>query len=1328
MISHVIAFDSPVTKVYDILPPLPDELDEVLAIMFTGPCKPTEKDYQRTPMLVRRRYVYNALTWLKLNHPAYHDLNISMENLNMYAENIPPVSVEWKPTDNEGNRISEGTSVHDNEPEIGTEQGEVPFVVHGLTGENLQNETVESQKAKALAHLNAQGKFLAVGHSKESSTIFKNPKLYPSIFPWLFPYGLGGFGMNNILKFGEKAHKKFLLNYHDKQFQTDITFPFVAFSHEQIKAATSNGFAMTELQSFPAIADHTVLTNIIQRLERGEMVRPETEEEKACFSIIQDLDHVGGGVKGAPSWYITFAPSDTTHPLCLYYAGTHEKFQPNLKLPDDDRTRQVIRTPVSGAKFFDFMVRMFIKHILGVDSAHDGLFGKTSAYYETVEQQGRLTLHLHMLLWIAFSRSPQEIRDAILDPNSDFQKKIVEYLESVHTDELMDMEVVNENDSDAESTVSDTDSDISLESDEEDDDACEAEYLQGPKPMNKETLSQNMFPFLHGHPLADTHAMKVGSNAKRLVPNFIGGTLRRADKGNREYYCTVMLTLFKPWRNGKILKHEDQSWDDAFTNFQFTAQQKQVLKNFQVRYECLDSRDDYNAQRKTMSNNAVDADIIEYEPEYDDGIDSELLEISDECGPFERRRQEDMNEMTGILVGMGWTDNLHDRKSLIPQECQPEVTRSAHSWKLQINKMRQDILDKRHKSSANQDTANKFKNRFPNQVEILDKTAFETKTRQGQTQNLIDTIANEYKFHDNPEQNRAFRIIANHTASPCPEQLKMYIGGMGGTGKSTVLRALRKFFAERNESHRMLVVAPTGSAAALLAGSTYHYMFGINSKSEGENHSTSIPQICSRLEGVNYVFLDEVEILPNFAMTDFASQGKTRDWNVVDIHNSRDFRAIYTALSRSSCADQTLILQGFNTNLLTGGIKNKGGYRQELRELEFLDEITRLKYLGILSPSVFGDRRSSLIKSFRTVQGINFVPASVHKSIEWNDSDPLPDTFDSGETWQIISADNETDQKNKRQLKGNFKTAKGATQNETKGRTLKRKAQAEEPERPSTTPKKKIKEDVPAQIQRNSASYLSYPSLRWFLNSCAHDSAIILLYYLYVNHFEIEMSHFTQILSMDLLDAFRSGITDLTAARENVRCGLHNIDSEAFSYGQYADAGEVLLALTQSDLSFSRSQVICTNNHVHKPWKNRTNMLLYMSTRMYQSTQQWVDNFVQPFGWQCQICHTELQTVIEFTRFPKFFLLYVPINASMEIDRMINLTVNGNQKPYDLKAIIYFGEEHFILRIFSNQAEYIYDGIKNGVPHKASILVNGTESVTYYDNKKAAVLLYGLFV
>ena len=58
----------------------------------------------------------------------------------------------------------------------------------------------------------------------------------------------------------------------------------------------------------------------------------------------------------------------------------------------------------------------------------------------------------------------------------------------------------------------------------------------------------------------------------------------------------------------------------------------------------------------------------------------------------------------------------------------------------------------------------------------------------------------------------------------------MYIGGMGGTGKSQVLKALKCFFELRKESHRFVVVAPTGNAAALLAGSTYHYLFGINDR------------------------------------------------------------------------------------------------------------------------------------------------------------------------------------------------------------------------------------------------------------------------------------------------------------------------------------------------------------------------------------------------------------------------------------------------------------------------------------------------------------------
>jgi hypothetical protein len=57
-----------------------------------------------------------------------------------------------------------------------------------------------------------------------------------------------------------------------------------------------------------------------------------------------------------------------------------------------------------------------------------------------------------------------------------------------------------------------------------------------------------------------------------------------------------------------------------------------------------------------------------------------------------------------------------------------------------------------------------------------------------------------------------------------------------------------------------VIVAPTGSAAALLGGSMYHYMFGINSDS-CKTTGVQLAQIKSRLQGVDYVFLDEVSML-----------------------------------------------------------------------------------------------------------------------------------------------------------------------------------------------------------------------------------------------------------------------------------------------------------------------------------------------------------------------------------------------------------------------------------------------------------------------------------
>ena len=163
MKANIVAFESPIQKIYNILPPPCEDLDEMLAILFTGPSKLNSEDFAQTPFLVRCNAVIRALEWLKLNHADYADIEVSHANMLQYGETIPPITVEyhWSET----NKVPEGTSVLDNEEEDGTVEGDCVFTIHGLTGEICNSMTPNALKALALWHLNSGGKVLAVGHS-----------------------------------------------------------------------------------------------------------------------------------------------------------------------------------------------------------------------------------------------------------------------------------------------------------------------------------------------------------------------------------------------------------------------------------------------------------------------------------------------------------------------------------------------------------------------------------------------------------------------------------------------------------------------------------------------------------------------------------------------------------------------------------------------------------------------------------------------------------------------------------------------------------------------------------------------------------------------------------------------------------------------------------------------------------------------------------------------------------------------------------------------------------------------------------------------------------
>jgi hypothetical protein len=145
----------------------------------------------------------------------------------------------------------------------------------------------------------------------------------------------------------------------------------------------------------------------------------------------------------------------------------------------------------------------------------------------------------------------------------------------------------------------------------------------------------------------------------------------------------------------------------------------------------------------------------------------------------------------------------------------------------------------------------------------------------------------------------------------------------------------------------------------------------------------------------------QVNVLPNFAMTDYASQGKTRPWNVVHLSSCHSHMSYYTCLSRSSSAAGTIIMQGFDPSTITRGCS--GYLRQEFREHEILDEVTRLRYEGVLPNYIEGGTRNTLVRLYQDWKGEDYVPKKVDKALVWSAQDPmqmLPVVTDS--PWQVV--------------------------------------------------------------------------------------------------------------------------------------------------------------------------------------------------------------------------------------------------------------------------------------------------------------------------------------
>ena len=88
-------------------------------------------------------------------------------------------------------------------------------------------------------------------------------------------------------------------------------------------------------------------------------------------------------------------------------------------------------------------------------------------------------------------------------------------------------------------------------------------------------------------------------------------------------------------------------------------------------------------------------------------------------------------------------------------------------------------------------------------------------------------------------------------------------------------------FKRQKESHQVLILAPTGSASALLAGYTYHSAPGIHDNTDFGSIK-NVAEVHEKLDGVDYVVIDEVSMLSCHGMYKTCAQ-MAKAFNIHDI-------------------------------------------------------------------------------------------------------------------------------------------------------------------------------------------------------------------------------------------------------------------------------------------------------------------------------------------------------------------------------------------------------------------------------------------------------------
>ena len=260
-----------------------------------------------------------------------------------------------------------------------------------------------------------------------------NDELLYGAFPWLFLFGKGLCGNGPV----PRSHTKYLLQHFNKRFSQDHNFIFLLFNQLQRHAASSICSARVYAANggIRRFIDTLNSNNFDQKL--ADAVRDPTSNSSRIFlrKLLPNVKTCGSKVPfgpverqeskyksyamkqhfGNPPFFLTLTPNEINSPLCIRLCKRDGDALSTLNditlIQAETRAYMTSRNPVAAALFFDRIIQMTIKYLLGIDMSSNqkstvpfqnrrkGVLSTIVAHFGVVECQGRGTLHTHMFIW-----------------------------------------------------------------------------------------------------------------------------------------------------------------------------------------------------------------------------------------------------------------------------------------------------------------------------------------------------------------------------------------------------------------------------------------------------------------------------------------------------------------------------------------------------------------------------------------------------------------------------------------------------------------------------------------------------------------------------------------------------------------------------------------------------------------------------------------------------------------------------------------------------------------------------------------------------------------